>query len=110
MGTEITIWAQCPYCEEDVELHSARLQSCPNCNAHFRPSEEEVEESIEAIIDEHETFRTNVATMRHLQKEIQLARIKKDGEKVAELSEELKQVLAKIDRFIIDWGMTGMLL
>lgn len=43
---DIVIWAMCPYCEEEVELYSVREQPCPRCGLHFRPSEEEIQESL----------------------------------------------------------------
>ena len=45
-GYEFTIWAMCPYCENEVELCTIKETECPRCGAHFRPSEEEIEESL----------------------------------------------------------------
>ena len=44
---EIIIWAMCPYCEEEVELYTIKMTECPRCGAHFQPSEEEIEASLE---------------------------------------------------------------
>ena len=44
---EIIICAMCPYCENEVELYETKDATCPRCGAHFTPSEEEIQESIE---------------------------------------------------------------
>ena len=49
---EPTIWAMCPYCEEEVEVYEAEDVNCPNCGATFSPSEEEIELSKQAWEDE----------------------------------------------------------
>lgn len=46
-GYEFTIWAMCPYCENEVELYTTKMTECPRCGAHFEPSEEEIEASLE---------------------------------------------------------------
>ena len=37
---EVIYWDVCPYCEEEVELHSLREQQCPNCGLHFIPDKD----------------------------------------------------------------------
>ena len=46
MADDLIIWAMCPYCEEEVELYTTKMTECPRCGAHFEPSEEEIQESI----------------------------------------------------------------
>ena len=43
---DLIIWAMCPYCENEVELYTTKMTECPRCGAHFEPSEEEIQESI----------------------------------------------------------------
>lgn len=46
---DVTIWAMCPYCEEEVEVYIGEDIECPNCHLHFTPSKEEIEESLKNL-------------------------------------------------------------
>ena len=44
---DVTIWAMCPYCEEEVEFYDLRDQQCPYCGLHFTPAQDSYYEDVE---------------------------------------------------------------
>jgi flagellar motility protein MotE (MotC chaperone) len=94
---EIIIWDMCPYCEQEVELTSIRLQPCPRCGAHFQPGSDAIEEAMQNMKDELMELANLAYSMREAQKEFYKLRYSQHHDKRAEVGERMAELQKTMD-------------